>query len=455
MTFYDTLSLALRNLRQSRLRTALTTLGVAIGIASLSGMMSLGVGLQEQVVGRLTQSGVFDSITVTSGGGFAALLGAPGGGRGGRGGQGRGGRQGEARSNTPLDDAAITRIEALPHVNHAYPNVRVSMSMKVADYSGGVTALGVPDSARGIGAFETITHGVFFPDAQTEAAMLSLDMASQINEGDPASLVGQVITLSYAIASPTTDSPDAGRVVTRTERRFPIVGIVERDPDAGMASQGLAGLMIPIAHAQEISETMVTSAQSLLRASSDRPRTYTSVTVRVDGAQHTQDVQTQIKAMGFTTFSLHDALQGAKRAFLLLDILLAVIGSIALAVSSLGIVNTMVMSILERTREIGIMKAIGGSDRDVRGIFLVEAATIGLLGGVAGILLGWFVGRLINIGANMYIESQGGPAGNLFSLPWWLIGGALLFALVISLIAGSYPARRAARLDPIQALRHE
>lgn len=447
MTFYDTLSLALRNLRQSRLRTSLTTLGVAIGIASLSGMVSLGVGLQEQVVGRLTQSGVFDSITVSSGGGFAALLGAPGG--------GRGGRQGGARTTTPLDDAAITRIEALPHVSHAYPNVRVSLSIKVADYSGAVTALGVPEGARGIGAFQTITHGAFFPDAQAEAAMLSLDMASQINESDRASLIGQVMTLSYATASPTTGAPDAGRLVTRSERRFSIVGIVERDPDAGMASQGLAGLMIPIAHAKHISETMVTSAQSLLRTPSDRPRSYGTVTVRVKGAQHTQDVQAQIKAMGLTTFSLHDALQGAKRAFLLLDILLAVIGSIALAVSSLGIVNTMVMSILERTREIGIMKAIGGSDRDVRGIFLVEASTIGLLGGVSGVILGWGVGRLINIGANMYIEGQGGPAGNLFSLPWWLIGGALLFALVISLIAGSYPARRAARLDPIQALRHE
>ena len=125
------------------------------------------------------------------------------------------------------------------------------------------------------------------------------------------------------------------------------------------------------------------------------------------------------------------------------------------AVSSLGIVNTMVMSILERTREIGIMKAIGGSDRDVRGIFLVEAATIGLIGGVAGIVLGWGVGRLINIGANIYIERQGGTAGDLFSLPWWLILGAMAFALVVSLVAGSYPARRAARLDPIQALRHE
>jgi ABC-type antimicrobial peptide transport system permease subunit len=154
-------------------------------------------------------------------------------------------------------------------------------------------------------------------------------------------------------------------------------------------------------------------------------------------------------------FSLNDALKGAKRAFIILDIVLSLIGSIALAVSSLGIVNTMVMSILERTREIGIMKAIGGSDGDVRRIFLVEASAIGCMGGLAGVVLGWLVGRAINFGANVYIRSQGGPTGNLFSLPFWLIGGAIGFAFVVSLIAGSYPASRAARLDPIRALRHD
>jgi putative ABC transport system permease protein len=166
-------------------------------------------------------------------------------------------------------------------------------------------------------------------------------------------------------------------------------------------------------------------------------------------------VQDKIKAMGYSAFSLNDLLQNAKRAFLIIDILLSVIGSIALAVSSLGIVNTMVMSILERTREIGIMKAIGGSDRDIRKIFLIEATTIGLLGGMAGIALGWLVGRVINFGANVYIERQGGEAGNLFSMPFWLIAGAIGFSVLVSLIAGSYPARRAARLDPIQALRHD
>ena len=159
--------------------------------------------------------------------------------------------------------------------------------------------------------------------------------------------------------------------------------------------------------------------------------------------------------MGFQAFSLNDALQGAKRAFIILDIVLSLIGSIALAVSSLGIVNTMVMSILERTREIGIMKAIGGSDGDIRRIFLIEASAIGLFGGLTGVVLGWLVGRIINIGANIYIQQQGGTPGNLFSLPVWLIGGAIGFSIVVSLLAGSYPAARAARLDPIQALRHD
>ena len=88
-------------------------------------------------------------------------------------------------------------------------------------------------------------------------------------------------------------------------------------------------------------------------------------------------------------------------------------------------------------------------------IFLVEAACIGLMGGLLGIFLGWSVGRLINLGANWYIESQGGTAGNLFTLPWWLFAGALAFSVLVSLVAGSYPAGRAARLDPIQALRHD
>jgi putative ABC transport system permease protein len=101
------------------------------------------------------------------------------------------------------------------------------------------------------------------------------------------------------------------------------------------------------------------------------------------------------------------------------------------------------------------MKAIGASNDDIRRIFLIEASIIGLLGGVLGIALGWSVGRIINFGANVYIRSQGGTPGTLFSLPLWLVSGAIVFSIFVSLAAGSYPASRAARLDPIRALRHD
>ncbi|HUR21359.1 MAG TPA: FtsX-like permease family protein [Vicinamibacterales bacterium] len=454
MSFRDTLSLAFRNLRQSRLRTTLTTLGVSIGIASLAGMVSLGVGLQDQVVGRLTRSGVFDNITVSSGRSAFPGLGGPLGRRG----RGRGGATSSTAGPPPaLDDEAIARFAALPNVRDAYPLLRVPVSYRHAARSGTAVASGVPESSRGEGAFQSITHGTFFKDAGSAAVMLSLDMAQQLNEDDPGSLIGQTIDLSYAdreqIAGASSEVI-AGVQVNRVTRPFTIVGIVERDPSPG-ANMGLAGLMIPLEQAKAINARAIANPQAFLQGALPTARGYSSVTVRVTSSAMTQDVEDQIKAMGFSAFSLNDALQGAKRAFLLLDILLALVGSIALAVSSLGIINTMVMSILERTREIGIMKAIGGSDRDVRGIFMVEAGVIGVLGGVAGIILGWAVGRVINFGANIYFERQGGTPGNLFSLPWWLIGGALAFALLVSLIAGSYPARRAARLDPIQALRHE
>jgi ABC-type antimicrobial peptide transport system permease subunit len=118
--------------------------------------------------------------------------------------------------------------------------------------------------------------------------------------------------------------------------------------------------MIPFAKAKAIDAVQVTSLQSVLRQ--NEPRGYSTITVKASSPSHTQDVEDEIKKLGYSAFSLNDALQGAKRAFLLLDIFLSLVGSIALVVSSLGIINTMVMSILERTREIGIMKAIGGSD---------------------------------------------------------------------------------------------
>jgi putative ABC transport system permease protein len=446
MTFRDTLGLALRNLGQAKLRTSLTTMGVSIGIASLAGMVSLGVGLQDQFVGRLTRSGLFDSVTVLSAsdlpGGLARLGGAGRQGFGRGRGDGRGGGAGSA-PRVELNDETVKDLVSLPHVRDVFPNVRVPLQMKYNGEQESFAASGIPMSANGEGAFRSISYGTFFPNDTDMTCMLSLDLAKRMNEADPGSLVGQTVTLLHA-------SPEAvaaaiagamtGAAPKPQESTCRVVGIVERETGPGGIGVQVTPVMLPLGRAKTMA----------LRAN-----TYLSLTVKVAGAQYAQDVEDAIKKKGLTAFSINDALQGAKRAFILLDIVLSLIGSIALAVSSLGIVNTMVMSILERTREIGIMKAIGGSDGDIRRIFLIEASAIGFFGGVAGIALGWLVGRIINFGANVYIQQQGGTAGNLFSLPLWLIGGAIGFSIAVSLVAGSYPAARAARLNPIEALRHD
>ena len=465
MTFRDTLALALRNLGEAKLRTSLTTLGVSIGIASLAGMVSLGVGLQDQFVSRFTKSGLFDTITVTPGqdlpGGFAQIARA---GRRGFGARRRAEQSAKASPDTPLrsdlNDDTIKELTALPGVKEVYPSIRVPIEAKYGGESEGTLAAGVPMSAKDTGSFQSITYGRFFGDESAAECLLSLDMAKRLDDTNPQSLVGKDLILSHAAlgsgmppVQPIPGVPLSANA-SRVEIPYKIVGIMERETGPFGGAAAVSGLMIPLGRAKAILSATRALTQAL---APDRVNNspYNSLIVKVQHAQAAQDVEDQIKKKGFFAFSLNDALQGAKRAFIILDIVLSLIGSIALAVSSLGIVNTMVMSILERTREIGIMKAIGGSDGDIRKIFLIEASAIGCLGGLSGVVLGWIVGRLVNFGANIYIQQQGGTPGNLFSLPFWLIGGAIAFSISISLIAGSYPAARAAKLDPIRALRHD
>ena len=138
-----------------------------------------------------------------------------------------------------------------------------------------------------------------------------------------------------------------------------------------------------------------------------------------------------------------------------MDMFLLAVAMIGITVASLGIINTMVMSILERYREIGIMKAVGASEKDIKKIFFFESGVIGFLGGVFGLALGWVVSMVINQIANHFLIKQGAPYTDYFSFPWWLCLGAIGFSILVSLGAGLYPAVRAARVDPVVALRHD
>jgi putative ABC transport system permease protein len=177
--------------------------------------------------------------------------------------------------------------------------------------------------------------------------------------------------------------------------------------------------------------------------------------VRVKNPAQVESVEDAIKKMGFTTFSILDASNSLRQVFRVLYAFLGIFGSLALTVASIGIVNTLVMAILERRREIGIMKAIGASDSDVRKLFFAEAGAMGILGGIVGVVLGWAIGQIINFGVNIYLKSQSVPPEHFWSVPLWLVVFSILFAFIVSLVSGLYPAGRAAKLDPVQALRYE
>jgi len=182
---------------------------------------------------------------------------------------------------------------------------------------------------------------------------------------------------------------------------------------------------------------------------------YSNLTVRVERPADVPAVEEGVRQMGYTPFSLLDLTNSLRRLFAILDLLLGIFGSLALAVASLGIINTLVMAILERRREIGVLKALGASDKDVRQLFFAEAGVMGLVGGVAGVGLGWAIGRVIQFGTNYYLRQQQIPAENIWTVPGWLGASAIAFSLLVSLGAGLYPATRAARLDPVEALRYE
>jgi putative ABC transport system permease protein len=177
--------------------------------------------------------------------------------------------------------------------------------------------------------------------------------------------------------------------------------------------------------------------------------------VRVAATADPKKVKEEIRKLGLVAQSTEEQLQQVSQVFLVLDSFLTVFGLLALVVATFGIVNTLLMAITERTREIGVMKALGATRSTVRRLFAVEAAAIGLVGGAGGALFAILVGLAGNVIAQRFPVAAALKGYSVFVFPWWLVLGAIAFATLVGALAGIYPANRAARLDPIDALRHE
>lgn len=471
MKAYDLIELAGRNLREAKLRNSLTTLGIGVGVASLVAMLSLGVGLQRLATRQLGRSGLFDSIVVTSRQDF------------------RGDRRRLQTPQTPpkpLDEAARKRFSQISNVLEVYPDIRVLGEFRFTppgkpEETHFAMAAALPLSSRRSDVFDDFQGGFFSGANVPEAIVVSdfgrelLGIEPDVHQSDEkltseqaSQILGKEITLSYAeregsttpSATPaaTQTSPDSEPAdqtnfsVIRKEQKLKIVGIVNAEPYGAM--RGNRGrIFLPMEFAESLNMIQPGDLRQVMRPG--QGKSYIALIARVAKSSEVAGVEDAIKEEGFSTFSILDASKGITRFFTVLDLFLGIFGSLALAVASLGIINTLVMAILERRREIGIMKAIGASNGDVKSIFFFEAGAMGLWGGSLGVLLGWMIGRIINLGANIYMERQQLKPENFWYVPWWLVAAAVGFSIVVSLIAGLYPAARAAKLDPVQALRHE
>jgi putative ABC transport system permease protein len=458
----DLTELAARNLREALLRNSLTTLGIAVGVASLVAMLSLGVGLQQFANKRLSSSGLFDAIFV-----FPH--------RNDR----FGGEQAPA-SATPehfpaLNAQAREQLAKLQNVAEVYPEIRFSTAIMYAGNPYMSAVAGIPESQRDGGAFDGMA-GRFFSGPDAEETILQIEFAKELSK-DPDSLIGKEITLRYAerqtlpaqppgnsessaaSRSSASTNPDErsglspGFSVVPQQMKLHIVGIVQTEP-AGFGGFGRGRVLIPEQLAEKLSAAQYNDLREILRGQSTS-RNYDTLTVRVRKASEVEGVEKTIKSMGFSTFSLIDATNNIRFVFAVFDAFLGIFGSLALVVASLGIINTLVMAILERRREIGVLKALGASDRDVRKLFFAEAGAMGLVGGLFGVLIGWLIGQAITFGTNIYLHRRDLPSIQISAVPWWMVGGAIAFSIAVSLAAGLYPASRAARLNPVEALRYE
>ena len=447
MKLLDLIRLIFGNLNRRKGRVALTAVGVVIGTAAVVILVSLAIGLQKSAneqlygIGDLTQIQVMPAY---GDGSAKPVMVSAGGGGGGGGGTG-GPQQSKLITNRTLDD-----LRAIPGVLAVIPRdyLSASATIKYNRLETGANIIGLgTDNLADLG-LETSQGNL-----QLEKGTIIIGPMAANNFYDPNQRPGQdpptpPDLYDQQVIFMLMKWDQNGNQTTKT-MTYKVAGVLNE-------TRGESDWSIYM----RLEDVKAFNEWAMGRRINYNKDGYSMVIVKVKSADQVLSINDQITAMGYQTYTSQSFVQGINNFYLVLQIIFGGVGAIALLVAAIGIANTMAMAILERTREIGLMKAVGATNRDVLSIFLGEAAGIGFLGGLGGVLVGWLAGQGINVAALVYFANQASqqgaaPPSVAVYTPAWLPLFALFFATLIGFLSGLYPALRAATMIPVLALKYE
>jgi ABC-type lipoprotein release transport system permease subunit len=395
MRFLDILKLSLRMFKARTMRTLLTILGMSVGIAAIMFLVSFGYGLQRTLLEKITTSDALVSLDVTLG----------------------------SDESVTLNQATIENLRSIPDVIDIIPALELA----------------------GQGRFDNITldvNTVSTGPSYLRSEGLKMEQGRLFDPGN-----GREIIITKAVAQVFGVSPEEmlGRSMALT---------LFINPDAAGRGQstdlGAPYEIVGIAQGEE--NIVYAPLDSLSSLTIDQ---YTKLKVKCRSTEVIEPVRQAIENLGLTASSISETIDQANKVFRAIQIVLMIFGMIALVVSAIGMFNTMTITLLERTEEIGIMKAIGSSKTDISLMFLMEATLMGFLGSLGGIIIGFVGGIIINFLINAVATRFGGEAVSLFYSPLWFIGTVIAFGAFVGFTTGIFPARSASRIDALDALRYK
>mgnify|MGYP000330322612 FL=1 len=433
----DMIDMALRNLWKRRLRTALTVLGVVIGTASIVVMVSIGIGMNKGFASQLENWGSLQVIDVYPSGGMEYDKETD--------------SMKQTKKQDELNAKAVESFRQMEHVEAVSPVINEYLYLVTGKLVADASIIGIEPGAMTALGYQ-VAEGRALTEEDSKAIVvggsvefynpkLSWEMRYS-SEPPKVDVLNEKLSLTWDWNYGTRNADKSIKPI-----KVDAVGTLPADGNNSWS------IIMPIKELENLQKEKKkweeSQSEGNTSSNSRKSKEYERVMVKVDEIDNVQKVQQQIKDMGFRASSLTDQLEAMKETTRMLRLVLGAIGAISMVVAAISITNTMVMAIYERTKEIGIMKVIGASLKDIKGLFLTEAAFIGFSGGIIGIIVSYGASFLVNFVA----QRQGSTMQS--AIPIWLALGGVAFSTAVGVIAGYLPAKRAMKLSALMAIKTE